>query len=273
MQTKKLSSRVFSYAKSTLAAAALPVFLIYVLVGKPDYRITNGLAHIVLPAANRIGDIVSWPIRAIGDASESIRELSQIRSENDELRAKLAAVTRMQTDYEIALEENKKLNRELNTMRATVQKSIAARVSFDNSALAHNTFFIDKGMDSGIEQNMAVVSFDGVLIGTIMDTGANFAKVRGLGDVKSNIPVRIAGTQVYGFLQGNGETPPTIGFFSDAKFQPTRGLKLITSGIRGISPDGIMVGELENNTDASIVRASDITDVMVLKFDDKQRYK
>jgi len=111
------------------------------------------------------------------------------------------------------------------------------------------------------------------LVGIVSDVGENFAKVRSLTDTKSNIPVRIAGSEVYGFLQGNGSETPTMGFFSDPEFQATRGLKLITSGIRGVLPDGINVGEMTNHEDTKVISPKKISSVMVLKFNSKDKYK
>ena len=58
----KSSYKLARIIKSAVAAAAVPIFIIYVMVAKPDYTIMNGLAHIVLPIANGVGSIVTWPI-------------------------------------------------------------------------------------------------------------------------------------------------------------------------------------------------------------------
>ena len=273
MNHKKISSKVYSVLKSTITAAVLPVFLIYIMIDKPDYKIMNGLAKVVLPVAQWVGDGVTWPIRAIGDAAASIRELSNIRTENEELKAKLSEAIKQKNEYDIALAENERLTKQLNIVRETPQKSIVANITYNNKAFNNSTFFINKGEDSGIENGMAVVSFEGYLIGIVSDTGTNFAKVRGLNDTKSSIPVRIVGSEVYGFLEGKGSNMPTMGFFSDPEFQPSKGLKLITSGIRGVLPDGINVGEMTNHEDTKVVLPTKLSSVMVLKFDGKNKYK
>ncbi len=273
MNQKKISSRVYSIIKSAIAAAVLPVFLIYLMIDKPDYKIMNGLSHVVLPVAGWVGETVTWPIHAIGNAASSIRELSNLRTENEELKARLSEAVRQKTECDIAVSENQKLTQELDIVRETPQKSIVANITYNNEAFNHNTFFINKGESSGIEKDMAVVSFEGALVGIVSDVGENFAKVRSLTDTKSNIPVRIAGSEVYGFLQGNGSETPTMGFFSDPEFQATRGLKLITSGIRGVLPDGINVGEMTNHEDTKVISPKKISSVIVLKFNSKDKYK
>ena len=82
MNQNKISSRLRTIIKSAVAAAVLPVLFIYIMIAKPDYRIMNGLAHVVLPVANWVGDVITWPVRAVGAAIENVRELSNLRSEN-----------------------------------------------------------------------------------------------------------------------------------------------------------------------------------------------
>lgn len=92
-------------------------------------------------------------------------------------------------------------------------------------------------------------------------------------DSDSNIAVRVVGTGVYGFMAGNGGKRPTMGFFSDPEFQPARGLKLVTSNISGVLPANIPIGTMENDSDVKITPVSQLTRVMVLEFDNANKYK
>ena len=144
---------------------------------------------------------------------------------------------------------------------------------YNNSAFHNSTFVINRGTDSGVARGNVVVSMENKLAGIVIDAGGNFARVRALTDSDSNIAVRIAGTHVYGFLAGNGTNTPSIGFFSDPKFQPTSGLHLVTSNISGVLPNGIIVGETVDETDVKTVTPSQLTRVMVLQFDTIGEYK
>lgn len=273
MNQNKLSSRVYTIIKSAATAAVLPILFIYIMVAKPDYAILNGLAHIVLPVANTIGDIVTWPIRAVGNSVDGIRELSNLRDENEELRARLDAALANKYACDIALAENKKLNHELNMVSAQPHKTIIADVLYDNSAFHNATFVINRGTDNGVVRGNVVVSMDNKLAGIVIDAGGNFARVRALTDADSNIAVRVAGTPVYGFLAGNGSGTTSIGFFSDPQFQPSNGLKLITSNISGVLPNGIFVGEIINDTDVKTITPRELSRVMVLQFDNLGEYR
>lgn len=273
MIQNKLSSRVQSLVKSVVAAAALPVLVIYIMIAKPDYRIMNGLAHIVVPVAHWTGDVITWPLRAIGNAIDNVHELSTLRSENEELRVRLDAALANQGACNIAIAENKKLSRELNVVNSTPQRAIVADVTHDNSAFNHSTFLINRGAAHGISGGMAVVSMSGQLVGIVIDTASNFSRVRALTDSDSNIAVRVAGSEVYGFLSGTGARHAKMGFFSDPEFQAARGIKLVTSNISGVLPNGIIAGTMTNETDVEVLNPGRISRVMVLQFDTTDGYK
>ncbi len=273
MQVQKISDKVKKLVKSALVAAVLPVFIVYILVGKPDYRIMNGVAHVVVPVGRAVGDLVTWPVRAVGRGIENLRDLSRIRSENEELRVRLDAALRNKNECEIAIVENLRLAQELGVSKSILQKTVITRIVADGAVFSHKNFLLDKGANSGIEPGMAVVDFENNLVGMVIDAGKNFSRVRGLSDAKSSVPVRIAGSEVYGFLGGNGTVYPRLDFISDPLFQVSEGLRLVTSGINGVLPDGIPVGVLRKNKSAQITDPGKSATVMVLGFDGKERYK
>ena len=272
MNQNKLSTRLRTIIKSAVAVAVLPVLFIYIMIAKPDYALMNGLGHVVLPVAGWVGDVITWPVRAIGSAIDNIRELSNLRTENEELRVRLDDALRNQHACMVAMDENQKLARELDIVNNQPTDAALADVKHDNTAFHHSTFFITKGSEHGLANGMAVVSLDGMLVGVITDVAPRFARVRSLIDSGTNIAVRIAGSEVYGFLRGNGSDTPTMGFFSDPEFQPSAGVKLITSNISGMLPNGIIVGDMINETDVRVIQPKTLSRVVVLKFDDTDKY-
>ena len=111
MTKDKLSYKLMKIIKSSLAAVAVPIFIIYIMVAKPDYTIMNGLAHVVLPVAHVIGSVITWPVRVIGQGAHWIKETSNLRTENEELRIRLDAALANKNSCDIAVLENQKLER------------------------------------------------------------------------------------------------------------------------------------------------------------------
>lgn len=274
MNPKKISSRMHTIIKSAIVAAILPFIVIYLIVAKPDYRIMNGAAHVMMPIADGFGDFITWPLRAGGRFFRKIHDISKLEQENEELRAMLQNELSKNQDCDIAILENQKLAHELDVKHNSNFENIVADVILDNSALNHETFMINRGYSDGIEPGMAVISVENTLVGTIIDAGKDFSRVRALTDSNTNIAVRIAGSEVYGFIHGNGLSNPTIGFFSDPKFQPSSGIKLLTSSISGILPPNIYVGTMLNTSEVDVITPGKVSRVMVLKFNtDQGKYK
>ncbi len=273
-QTNKKFSKIYPLVKAVASAAVLPVLFTYIMIAKPDYRLMNALSHIVVPTAQWVGDIVTWPFRVIIDSVENIAELSNLRAENEELRAALDEAKINKNACDVAIAENKKLKRELSIVSSQPRDTVIADVIFDNSALGHNTFLVNRGASDNIEAGMVVTSTDFQMVGIVIDVAAHFSRVRALTDSDTNIAVRIVGSDVYGFMTGNGSKHPTIGFFSDPEFQPSNGIKLVTSNISGILPAGIIVGEIIDDTEVKVLQHSKLSRVMILKFDThKNGYK
>lgn len=237
------------------------------MIAKPDYKIMTALSHVVVPVAQWVGDVITWPIRAVGSAIDNIGEMSNLRAENEELRTRLDEALNNKNLCNIAIEENKKLQYELDITNAQPRDTVIADIIHDNRAIGHNTYIINRGANKGIEPNMVVMSPNMMLVGIIIDVAPNFSRVRALTDSDTNIAVRIVGSEVYGFMTGNGSKTPTMGFFSDPEFQPSRGIKLVTSNISGILPSGLVVGEMIDETDVKIHPVSELSRVIVLKFD------
>ena len=273
MTKDKLSYKLTRILKSALAAAAVPIFIIYVMVAKPDYTIMNGLAHIVLPVAHTLGSVVTWPVRVIGQSADWIKETSRLRTENQELRTKLDAALANKNDCDIAILENQKLEQEIDIKKASPYKAIIADIQFDDSVFHHTTFLINRGKRHGLTKGMVVVSFDHRLIGMIMDCGSQFCRVRALTDANSKLAVRITGSDISGFLQGNGKSGASIGFFNDTQFVGRQGLKVITSNISGVLPSGVYIGDMKDEKNVDILKPHYVSRVMVLQYDDQGSYK
>ena len=267
MKQNKISSKIYPLIRAAATAAVLPILFIYIMIAKPDYAIMNALGHVVVPVANVVGDIVTWPFRVVGDAIEGVADVSRLRAENRELRARLDDALSNKDACDIAIKENIKLNNELGIVNAQPRKTLIADVIHDNSALGHNTFIVNRGANDDVQPGMVVTTTDMRLVGIIIDSADNFSRVRALTDSDTNIAVRVVGSEVYGFMTGNGSNYPTMGFFSDPEFQPSSGIKLVSSNISGVLPAGLVIGEMIDSTDVAVAKPAQISRVLVLKFD------
>jgi len=264
--------------RSGIAAILVPVFFLYILIDKPDYKILNAASYVVVPVAQTVGDGVSWPFRIVGKVADGTLRHLNATNANRDLRRKLDAALTDAAEIDILRAENQRLAKILNFSQSIPHKTILARVTRDHSILSNNILILDRGESSGIRPGMVAISTTGHLVGIVTEVTAIGAKVRGLEDMKSNIPVRVAGSGVYGFLRGDGASAPVFEFFSDTEFRPTAGIRLVTSGINGQLPNDIPVGTvIDENARAARVKigapTSSVHEVLVLEFDKNDRYK
>lgn len=158
--------------------------------------------------------------------AEKLIELNEVEKENENLKAMLSFVSPKE---EII--------------------AAAANVTGRNPGVWFHTFTIDKGKRDGIEDNMAVVNQYG-LVGKVIKTGHNWAKVRTIVDDKSAISAIIERTRDQGTIQGmNDANTEEDESFVEMIFIPLdsdlrEGDRVLTSGHGDIFPKGILIGEI-----------------------------
>jgi len=248
VNTKTASLKIKQYIRAGLSAALLPVFIIYLMLDKPDYKLIDALGRVVVPAVHFTSNVAAYPLIAIWRGAKNIRGFVGLRHENRELRAALDTALASKTQCDLLTAENDRLSQELGIIRQTPGAIARADVIGDNTALDHSELIINRGSNAGIAVGDYVLSMDGSLVGIVSNVTSATAAVRGLSDSKSNIVVRVNGSDVYGFLRGAGRSDPVFEFFSDPEFTPTPGIRLVTSGVHG-GRDGIMVGIVERVRD------------------------
>lgn len=155
-------------------------------------------------------------------------ELNQLRYENEQLR-KMLDVKSTLTDYQLRIAE------------------VVAR----SPDRWNETLIIDKGSKDGIKPNMAVITPKG-LIGRIQSVSNFSSQVELISDIERTnlISAVIQGkTYVYGVVEG---FDPKSGYLIMRKIPLQSEIKekelVITSGLGGVMPSGLVIGEVAKIT-------------------------
>ena len=195
-----------------------------------------------------LGALVNKPVSLVASVpdvlrtrSELILSLEQVKEENKKLKV-----------INQFLEKVSQENEELNTLWSS------ARLNFDNYSFARkrsistNEFQpllivdIDRKSNAGI--NDSLLSPKG-LVGKIKSLGLYSAEIMVLQDVRSSVPITTEKSKLHGNLRGSG-----IGRAGNIEYVKKTasyelGEKVYTSGIAGIFPEGIFVGEITSIDD------------------------
>lgn len=200
--------------------------------------------------------------------------LRSVRAENDALRESMAELQlRLQRERALAqrargLEDLLELRRDVGFL------TVSARVIAGDATPYFRTVTIDRGTGDGVRRDSAVVSPDGVVGRVVSDPGARAAKVQLLIDRSAAAGALIERTRAAGVVMGDADQGMLRMEYVSNLEEVELGDVVVTSGIDGIYPKGIVVGEVvavQNGPglDKTIavrpkVKFSDLEDVLVI---------
>ncbi len=118
----------------------------------------------------------------------------------------------------------------------------AANVIGVNNIDWFRTITIDKGSEDGIVKDMAALTANGI-VGRVVESYSKTSKILLAIDPRSNIDVIIQRSRIKGIAEGKGDNRLIVKYvqqFEDVQI----GDVVVSAGIGGVFPKGIMVGEV-----------------------------
>lgn len=188
---------------------------------------------------SRVGTAMTSPFRAAGDFIEGIgvsrKRLDALEKQNEELKARLA-------DLEEARQENERLRALVDFTEERKLPKLGARVIRRPISMWEGVIVVDRGSDDGVEAGMPVIAAQG-LVGQVAETSPHASTVRLLTDQQSGVAAMIQSSRVTGVLRGSVSGELALDFIDRAQL-PQTGDVVITSGLGGVYPSGIVVGDV-----------------------------
>ena len=150
-----------------------------------------------------------------------------------------------------AFDEMKKENTRLKKLLSFKEDStdfeiVTAKVTGKNPGNWFSMFTINCGVLDGVQNDMPVITSDG-LVGRVVETGATWSKVISIIDPNSGVSSIVELTRDNGVVRGtalsNTSDPLLEMLFLpfDADLLP--GYRVITSGLGGVFPKGLVIGD------------------------------
>jgi len=102
---------------------------------------------------------------------------------------------------------------------------------------------IDRGKSDGVRRKDPVISYSG-LVGMVSEVYANTAKVDVVLNPGSNVSVMNSRTRTVGIVRGDGKGRMAVDFYDRLDDVKPKDI-LITSGLGGVYPKGIIVGQVD----------------------------
>lgn len=187
-----------------------------------------------------------------------VADAGRMRSDNQALTAQNAALRRQLVELQAMGQENADLRRSLEFKRSFGHRLLAASVIGRAPDGLTRSLTIDKGRADGIAAGMVVVSGAG-LVGRVAEVGERSATVQTLVDAQSRVNSYTSKSGLEGTVIGEGgplamEVQPRPGTIV------TAGELALTSGIGGLYPRGILVGQVAqfHRRDSATVERADL---------------
>ncbi|MFH1215643.1 MAG: rod shape-determining protein MreC [Pseudomonadota bacterium] len=201
-----------------------------------------------LNAPQRLGlDLIGkgqYVITTIADGISGIWSnhiaLFDVRDENERLKAELDKYKAMNIKHREAVATNVRLSKLLQMKETLPPPTLTAQIIGRDPSLWFRTIIIDRGSSEGVEKGMPVVTVEGV-VGQILESSPNYAKVLLANDPNSAIDVLVQKNRVQGILKGNGGSGFNL-LYVLKNADVEKGDFIVTSGLGDIFPKGLPVG-------------------------------
>jgi rod shape-determining protein MreC len=229
-----------------LAATALMAFsLLLVTASLRSYR-SDPVAFIVLEALRPLQGAVAVGWGVVTRAWRTYIDLVDVRAENEILRRRVAELEHQTLRIAEILETDRRLAELLKFRTNFLGDAQAAMVIARDPFPAFGTVTISKGEADGVRKGMAVVSPQGV-VGRILTTSAHSARVLLITDHNSGVDALVQRTRARGIVEGSLDGRCSMKYLKREE-DVTVGDRIITSGLDGVFPKGLLIGEVTHVT-------------------------
>ena len=217
----------------------------------------------------RVSLVASSPSRFVPQATGSITDLFNIKSENEKLKKALEVYRQKELSVEYLSNQNKNLRKILDSDDTLFKENIVlSKVLIDKSSPYLKSIIINRGSKSGLLKGMPVMDKD-FLIGRIVETNYLSSRVLLLTDLNSRIPVTFGEKGVQAILKGSGGSRPVLEYLPE-DYVVEEGVDVFTSGKDRIFLPGSPIGT--TTADGKVKLFSESSQLSFVKVDlSKQR--
>lgn len=242
----------FFNAKRLFIITVTGVFLVFLTT----ISVINGSQNPISSASNNgigwITRIISQPATLFENVASSISGLLNAYQENQVLKPQMSALFALQAQNEQLRLENEQLRQQLN-VKATLAdyEVIPATVISRSPDSWIDQLTINVGSNDGVKENMIVVS-NGAVAGKVVSVAPNSAKVIILSNtsieaISLSAMIQDNANTIYGVVSQYDANQKMLKLSNiDIKSNVQAGQHVITSGLSGQAPKGLLIGTVES---------------------------
>lgn len=224
-----------------LGLLLLLVALLWYSVSLRQQRETNLFETLVLSVTAPVQSVLTSTINSVADTWGSYINLVNTAEENRRLQA---VNSTLKAEINLLREnslENERLRRLLEFKETQSMQTLPARVIAEDATNWSRTVVIDKGSADGVLEGMPVVVAEGV-VGRVIRNSRHESRVLLVTDAASAVAALVQSSRARGICRGQGNF--LIFDFVLRKEKLTAGEPVITSGMGGVFPKGLLIGHI-----------------------------
>jgi rod shape-determining protein MreC len=183
-------------------------------------------AHKAFIWFKELGEDYIFLLRAQEENRHLKKTVSELREENNRLRE--------------AVLTDERLRKLQQWQSGNAFPSRVAQVYARGPSTWFKTILVNRGEKDGVAKDMAVATSEG-LVGRVIEVSANTAKVLLITDANSAVDVIVQSSRAQGILEGKIEDTCILKYVQKSE-EVQVGDRVITSGLGGIFPKGLVVG-------------------------------
>jgi rod shape-determining protein MreC len=213
--------------------------LVFSMAGRKEFTAPHKFGlEIIGPIQTAISKVSNFA----GGFWEKYIALLQLREENQQLRQELQQYKTANIEYREAVATNVRLQKLLELKESLPPPTLTAEIIGKDPSLWFRTLTINRGSSDGVQKGMPVVTVEGV-VGQVLTSSPNYSKVLLATDPNSAIDVMTQKTRVQGIVKGLGRDAFGLHYVLKSA-EVEKGDYVLTSGLGGVFPKGLMVGTI-----------------------------
>lgn len=235
METFLIKKKIF-----IIFFVVLFVGLVFLIFPKFSNKIVNFTYTVFTP----IQTCFQKTTKQIKTSWDFLNQLKKIQKDNYILKQKIERLIAENVRLKELEKENQLLRSYLDLPENQRFPVVLAEVAGKDFLGTEKYILLNKGKVDGMKKNFPVIVYNNILIGKITEVFDNFSKAILVSSPNCKVPVLIQETRTEGLLEGETTENELILNLVPKDKKIETGQMVITSGIDGVYPKGLLIGEV-----------------------------
>jgi len=239
------------FSNKRLIVLLVSIILLVALIGysMSDRRSLTWPEQFMKDSVGWVQTVFKQPALYVAGFFENVYEMKNLYEENQVLKEHLDNYAKIAVEVNVLRLQNKDLKETIDIKESLLDHSVIPALVIHRSPDRWNEFIgVNKGAQHGIEKDMAVITAKG-LVGKIKHVSEFTSTVQLLTDHdltnRISAMVDAEDVEVFGFIEGFDEETGALMFRKiEADAQIEEEQTVITSGLGGVFPKGLIVGKV-----------------------------